>query len=89
MKLLDKAFRFAIIVSIIHCILGNLIGGSYNTSSKFLEFIFLPYSFIAGMSNFAGWDSLSIILEVLGFIFMTFIFYLIVLFIRKLGAKNK
>jgi len=88
MKSSKKTFVFAFFISIIHCVLGNLIGGSYNISSNFLEFIFLPYSFIAGLSNFAGWDTLSIVLELFGFIFMTFIFYGVVLFVQHLRTKN-
>ncbi len=88
MKFRSKTFLIAILISTIHCILGNLIGGSYDISSNFLDFIFLPYSFIAGMSNFAGWDSLSIILELFGFAFMTFFFYFAKLFIQKVWTKK-
>lgn len=88
MKFHKKALAFAIFISVIHCVLGNLIGGSYNVSSGFLDFIFLPYSFIAGLSNFAGWDPLSIVLEFIGFIVMTFIFYGVILFIQHLRTKN-
>jgi len=88
MKFRKKTFALAILISIVHCVLGNLIGGSYNISSNFLDFIFLPYSFIAGLSNLAGWDSLSIVLELFGFVVMTFIFYEVLLFIRSLRTKD-
>ncbi len=57
-----------------------------------MESVFLPYSFIAGMSNFAGWDFLSIILEIVGFVIMTFIFFPIGLLFYKdkeVDIKNR
>lgn len=89
MKSRKRTLVFAILISVIHCVLGNLVGGSYNISSGFLEFIFLPYSFIGGLSNFAGWDFLSIILELIGFVFMTFIFYGVVLLIQSLWTGDR
>ena len=80
MKDKSNAFKIAILISILHCILGNLIGA--NSDNLFVEGVFLPYSFIAGMSNYAGWDSLSVILELAGLVIMTLIFYAFVLFIK-------
>jgi hypothetical protein len=88
MKSRKTTFAIAILIAIIHCVLGNLIGASYNISSNFLEFIFLPYSFIGGLSNFAGWDTLSIVLELIGLVVMTFIFYGVLSLIRSLRTKN-
>lgn len=88
MKSRKKTLAFAILISMIHCVLGNLIGGNYNISSNFLDFIFLPYSFIAGLSNFAGWDSLSIVLEIFGFVVMTCIFYGVLLFFQSIWTKD-
>ena len=81
MKFRDSAFKISILISILHCILGNLIGAKFDNA--FLEIIFLPYSFIAGLSNFVGWDFLSLILELASIIFMTLIFYPLGLLIKR------
>lgn len=47
------------------------------------QLIFLPYSFIGGMSDFAGWDTMSVILELIGLIMMIMIFYPIALMLYK------
>jgi uncharacterized membrane protein len=86
MKIRNSAFKISILISILHCLLGNLIGA--NSDNLFVEIIFLPYSFIAGMSSFAGWDFLSIILELVGLVFMTLIFYPIGLMFRKEDIKK-
>jgi hypothetical protein len=81
MKIRNSAFRIAMLISILHCILGNLIGAKSDNS--FVEFIFLPYSFIGGLSNFAGWDFLSLIFELAGLVLMTLIFYPLGVLIKK------
>ena len=73
MKTRNSAIKITLLISIVHCFLGNLIGA--NTENEVVEIIFLPYSLIGGMSNLFGWDSISIILEFAGFIIMTLIFY--------------
>ncbi|ANE51934.1 hypothetical protein [Flavisolibacter tropicus] len=81
MKIRNSALKIAILVSILHCLLGNLIGA--RSDNSFVQVVFLPYSLIAGMSNFAGWDSLSLILELAGLILMTLLFYPLGLLIEK------
>ena len=79
----------AFALSLIHFIVGNMIGVSQNGSFTLLEFIFLPYSFIAGMSSLLGWDGLSLILEFAGFAFMTLVFYLAVSFGQKMITRKQ
>jgi hypothetical protein len=81
MKIRYSAIRISILISIVHCILGNSIGAK--TDNLFLEIVFLPYSFIVGLSNFAGWDLLSLVLELVGLLFMVLIFYPVGLYFKK------
>jgi len=85
-KLRNSALRITIVITIIHCILGNLIGIYWNNP---IGFLFLPYSFIAGMSSFAGWDKLSLILELTSLPVMGLIFYPFGLMLEKKTSRNK
>ena len=82
MKQKLSAVQLAVVIAIIHCIAGNLVGIS-GPSSGFLLWMFLPYSLIAGLSSLVGWDVFSLLLELLSFGFMTFIFLLIVRLLRR------
>jgi hypothetical protein len=81
MKFKGNAIRISIVIAVLHCILGNVIGA--RSDNIFIQFIFLPYSFIAGMSDFAGWGFLSVVLELVGLIVMTIIFYPVGLLLEK------
>ncbi len=80
--MIKRELKIALVFSIIHFIVGNIIGINM-INSIFLELIGLPYTFIAGMSQFAGWDYLSLIFEICSFVFMTMLFYPIGLLIKK------
>ena len=85
MKLRENGLKTAFLITTIHCIVGNYIGMS-NLNFPVLEVIFLPYTFIAGMSQYTGWGILSLVLEILSFILMTLIFYPIAMLFER---KNK
>jgi uncharacterized membrane protein len=79
----NNNFKVAFLIAFVHCIIGNVIGMSLIDNS-FLETIFLPYTFIVGLSQFAGWDWFSVILQIFSLLLMTLIFYLLALIlIRK------
>lgn len=71
-------FKVSLLIAIAHCIIGNTVA-FYDTNTV-IEIIFSPYTFIVGMSNFAGWDALSYILELASFFIIFFIVYFIVKF---------
>jgi len=79
--------RWLITIALFHCIAGNIIGVS--DVPVFIQTLFLPYSFISGMSSFAGWDELSLILEVVSFGIMTMIIYAIIYLIEQLRNQKK
>ena len=79
-------FKIAFLISFVHLLISNCIG-ICSTNSTFLEVIGLPYSLIAGLSELAGWDSLSLILEVVSFFIMALFFYLLLFFIEKFKKK--
>ncbi len=61
---------YSIIIAILYLTLGNTFAilGMKNISNSFynniiVQLIFLPYTFIGGMSTYAGWDWSSIVLE--------------------------
>lgn len=67
--------NLAILIAVIHCIIGNMIGISIsNLDYVPLWIIFFPYSYIAGLSEFAGWGMFSIIFEI-GSLFLTTAFF--------------
>jgi hypothetical protein len=73
-----KPFHKTLLIALIHLILGNLIGIYFEGSNivvNILGVIGLPYSFVAGLSVFAGWDWLSLVFELLGFGFMLILIY--------------
>jgi hypothetical protein len=82
MNIRRSAFKITILIALIHCIIGNIIG-AFSDGLGILEYLFLPYTFIAGLSAFAGWDFLSVILEVGSFVLMTLLFYPVGLFLQK------
>jgi hypothetical protein len=87
MKISDT-LKTAIITAAIHCIIGNLIG-IYTDAEGVLGIVFLPYTFIAGMSDFAGWDLLSFVFEILAFCFMIIVFLPVgLIFSRKWPKKD-
>ena len=71
------AFLFAVI----HCTVGNIVGIA--TTSNLLWVLFLPCSFIASMSEFAGWDMLSVVFEIGSILLMTAIFYPIAMILER------
>lgn len=75
-----KHFTIALIISLAYLVAGNIVGMQQALEkypgSGFIEIIFGPYTFIAGMSSFAGWDWLSFVLELIVFIITIPFFYL-------------
>lgn len=80
----NNKIKIAFFVAFIHCVIGNIIGISL-IDCTVLEILFLPYTFIAGLSEFAGWDWLSFILQIFSLLLMTVLFYPLVM----LMVKNK
>lgn len=74
MKIRGSGFKIAFAIALVHCVIGNIIGISF-IDSILLEILFFPYVFISGLSQFAGWDWLSLILEILSLFLMTAFFY--------------
>ena len=81
MKIKNKAFKIAVLISILHCFLGNFVGAE--ADSTFIQCVFFPYSFIGGLANFAQWDCIVLILMLIALLIMTFIFYPIGLIFDK------
>jgi len=81
MKIRNSALKIAIVIAVLHCLLGNIVGDK--SGNSFVQIIFLPYSFIAALSNYAGWDFLSIVFEIGGLILMTLVFYPVGLLIKR------
>ncbi len=73
MKPFCRPFVISFVAALLHCIIGNWLA-RFDTNI-ILECLFLPYTFIAGLSNFAGWDSLSLILEIVSLATITIILY--------------
>ncbi|WP_276131934.1 hypothetical protein [Polluticoccus soli] len=92
-------FVIALIFAILYLILGNVfaVRGMQNTSNEFfnsplIEILFAPYTFVGGMSAFAGWDWLSFVLESLIFVItIPFFYFLLVVssHIRNRLKKSK
>ncbi len=70
----NNSLKIALLLSLIHLIAGNMVGMSVN-DHHVLDIVFLPYTFIAGISQFAGWDMVSFVLELGSFLLMTAVFY--------------
>ena len=90
MNLLQKIkkypFLISLLIAFIHGILGSWLA-KYDLN-PFVEFLILPYTFIAGMSYFAGWGALSFILVIISILFITLIIYPIVILVIKDPRKN-
>lgn len=87
-ELKTRPLLISFLISLFHCVLGTFLSKYY--LNGFFETIFLPYTFIAGMSNFAGWDWLSYILEFCSLIFIAGLIYLPVkLFLDNPRNKEK
>jgi len=76
MKSKRKPLLVSIIIAAIHCIIGNMMG-IYSSGVNILDYIFLPYTFISGTSSLVGWDNLSVIFEIISFIIMIPVFYIL------------
>jgi hypothetical protein len=74
MGIRNSRLKISLLITLIHFVIGNAIGMSAS-DLPVLEVLFLPYTFIAGMSQFAGWDGLSIALEIFSFLLMMAVFY--------------
>jgi hypothetical protein len=90
MKIKSTSFAISFLIAITHCIIGSLLA-QYNLN-PFLEVIFLPYTFIAGLSYLVGWDFLSYFLEFISvFVITTFIYLFVIAFFKKskkINTKN-
>jgi hypothetical protein len=78
----NSAWKIAILMDLTHFVIGNLLGiyftrtqGTDSTIESILGMLFLPYTFIAGIAEFAGWDSAALILDFAALLFMLAIFY--------------
>ncbi len=81
-----KLFAWALVMAVVYLILGNVtaISGAHVQSnqllnSTFIQIFFAPYTFIAGLSTLAGWDSLSFLAEVVVFAITIPFFYSVLL----------
>lgn len=77
-----KRFVTALAMAVVYLVVGNMvtIHAVHNSSNELLnaksmQLFFAPYTFIAGMSEFAGWGALSYFLEVIIFIITIPFFY--------------
>jgi hypothetical protein len=86
MNLRNNTWKIPVIIAILHCILGNAVGAK--SDNTFIQIVFLPYSFIAGISDFAGWGFLSYFLEMAGLAAMTIVFHPIGLWLYKENNKD-
>jgi hypothetical protein len=81
------ARQITLLIAIIYCILGNVVG--YLTTifavsaDGLLSNIFIPYTFIWGISSLAGFDWLSVVFEVMAFLFSVACFFPIGLYFAK------
>jgi uncharacterized membrane protein len=75
-----KHMKIALVASIVYLLLGNIVGVQSEEfpCSDFIKVLFAPYTFIAGMSSFAGWDWLSLVMEAIIFVMTIPIFLLVV-----------
>ncbi|HEY8898673.1 MAG TPA: hypothetical protein VIM79_27780 [Niastella sp.] len=87
MNLRNNTWKIPVLVAILHCILGNAWGAK--SDNTFIQTLFLPYSFIGGMSDFAGWGFLSYFLELGGLAVMIIVFHPIGLWLYKGDPKNE
>ena len=81
-----KPLRKTLLIAFIHFVIGNLIGIHFsgsNTVEDTLIIIGLPYSFIAGLSDFADWAWLSLVFEVIAFWLMCVLIYTLVRIFSK------
>lgn len=76
-----KKLLVASFIALDHLILGNIVG--IYSDSMILGIAFLPYSFIAGQSSFHGWDGLSLLLEIVSFVFFFGVAYKLITFFSK------
>lgn len=64
---LRKKLLWSLTIALLHGIVGNWLA-AYDVPI-FIETLFMPYTFLAALSNFAGWDQLSYTLEAISFLF--------------------
>jgi len=82
----EERWLITFFITLIHCVSGNIIGVS--NAPEFIKSLFFPYSLISGMSSFAGWDGLSLMLEVISLGIMSLIFYALIYFIGQLRNQQ-
>ncbi|PZP52344.1 MAG: hypothetical protein DI598_00820 [Pseudopedobacter saltans] len=90
-----KSLKSATLIALIHCVFGNIWGIVSSTHydipywlENIVDTIFLPYLFIAGMSQWFGWDILSIIWEFVGLIGSFVFFFLLLKIIHHFRKKQ-
>ena len=88
MSIRNNALKITILCAFLHCVTGNLIG-IYADWSSVLGYLFLPYTFISGWAEFAGWGIATLILELGSFAIMIAVFYPIGLMLQKDTSSNK
>lgn len=89
-----KRLTKALIISTTYLAVGNLIainGMQHPTNAilnaPLIEMLFAPYTFVGGMSAFAGWDWLSFLLETIIFIITIPFFFSLMIVVEQI--KNK
>lgn len=80
MKKETSARSITFILVAVHCITGNAVGVC--SDNAIAEIIFFPFSYIAGLSDYSGWGSFSLILELVGIAIMLAVFYPLSLLIK-------
>lgn len=82
MKKETSARSITFILVAVHCITGNAVG--IWCDNAIAEIIFFPFSYIAGLSEYAGWGSFSLILELVAIAIMLTVFYPLSLLVKLL-----
>ena len=75
---MPKALRYTLILSLVHLMLSNFVGWlmcHFLIISDGLVLVFLPYTFVWSLSCMVGWDGLSVLFMLLGFLIVSVLFY--------------
>ena len=87
------AKQITLLIAVIYCILGNVVGYLVAhlivSSDGLLCNIFIPYTFNWALSSMVGFDWLSLVLEIIVFLFSFACFYPIGLYFAKPNSKKE
>lgn len=91
-----KRFFIAFVIAFVYLVVGNVVTiyAAHNSSNallnaKSMQLLFAPYTFIAGMSEFAGWGALSYFLEAVIFIITIPFFYSLLVVVSYLRRRYR